>query len=138
MAYGGVCATVVLVHSAVTPGTQEWAGYVERLASYNPTGPRTLLVVTAGGAPNAAQRRALFKLGYDEFVVAVITGSMFHRGIITAIGWGGAKIRGYRPSEIDVARTFLDRQPAEWSSLRSLADDLQEKLRMVAPRPMPQ
>lgn len=129
---------MVLVHSAVTPDRQEWAGYVERLASYQPEGPRTLLVVTAGGAPNAAQRRALFKLGYEAFVVAVITGSMFHRGIITAISWGGAKIRGYRPSEMDVARTFLALEPAQWSSVRRLADELGEKLRMAAPQPMPQ
>jgi hypothetical protein len=90
----GECGGVLLcVHNSEPPRPDEWDAYVEYCVRL-PTTCNKTLVVTEGGGPDAAQRRALHerylakqKAENKEYLVAVMTDSALVRGIVKALNW---------------------------------------------------
>lgn len=87
---GGVlCA----VHTADSPGEDEWEAYVSYCTKLPPSCNKTL-VLTYGGGPSSLQRKVLQdryltqqQRANKEYLVAVMTDSAFVRGIVKALNW---------------------------------------------------
>jgi hypothetical protein len=101
-----------LVHDDRNPAVEDWRLYVEALtAGVVDQGVARLLVVSRGGGPNAAQRKALVdSLGSHatKFATAVCSSSPIARGITTALGWlTPARITGFAYDDRRRALDFL-------------------------------
>ncbi len=110
MACGRIGDHVVLVHSARTPSDAEWDTYLAGGARWLADSVG-LLVVSDGGGPTSAQRRALRKMlavhGGVEIRTAVVSKSMVVRSILGAIGLFVPAIRGFTPTALDAALTHI-------------------------------
>jgi hypothetical protein len=88
------CGGVLLcVHTAAAPTKEEWEAYIEYCLQL-PRSVNKTAVFTAGGGPDAAQRKSLQDRYLDkqkahnkEYLVAVLTDSAFVRGIVKALNW---------------------------------------------------
>jgi len=105
-----------LIHDERDPAPEDWRVYVAALATaLAEHGVRKLLVVSAGGGPNAAQRKLLVDaivpaLGGDirALKTAVCTSSPLARGITVALGWlSSASLTGFGYDERRQALDFL-------------------------------
>lgn len=109
----GVC---IVVNNATDPSKEEWDAYLA-LASAGMKAAGDLsrfsqLVVTDGGGPNAAQRKASVDLGKKHGDPSLIRGSVVSnsvavRGIVTAFHWLGAPMRSFSPAEVGDALAHL-------------------------------
>jgi hypothetical protein len=87
---------LLVVHPSRPPSGAEWDHFVTFSREKQQKGPIQMLVVTQGGAPNAAQRiqcRVLFESG--PLPVAVLSDSALVRGVVTALSWFNPGIRGF-------------------------------------------
>lgn len=117
---------MVLVHGLEPPDDAAWDAYVESLAT---TDKRRVLVVSDGPGPNAAQRqRMVERLGDHETPTAVVSGSLTVRGIVTALSWFGANIRGFSSSELDGALDYLQVPESERPAVLRAALGLRAEL----------
>ncbi len=78
----------------------------------------------AGRTPFNASALAIF-LGSR-----VITGSVFGRGIVTAVSWLGKNIKAFAPSEIDKAYDFLQMSDASRKAVTNAVGIMQKELRL--------
>jgi len=118
LTFGAVAGVFVLVHSKEAPTDPEWEAWMNFWAeqTYRQAGRMRQLVVTAGGAPTAAQRQRMaerFRVEQSRWVelwasrgshppeqarVAVVTESLFVRGVVNALealrrdGWFVGKV----------------------------------------------
>lgn len=96
---------VVVVHGHSPPSDAAWASYLAATSSW-PQVPH--LVVTSGGAPTSAQRRALRDAWRCRPLrVAVVSASNRINLVVTAVSWFNPDIMLFRPDEIDRAMTYL-------------------------------
>jgi hypothetical protein len=78
-----------LVQGSNNLDDQEWSAYVEDM-SRNADRMKGVIVFSAGSGPNANQRKLvaeMWKAHGRMPIVAVISNSALHRGMITAINW---------------------------------------------------
>jgi hypothetical protein len=88
---------LLCVHGSTDLQPEEWAAYVDYCLQL-PASCNKALIVTDGGGPNAAQRRALqdrYLSKQKEYRVAVMTDSSVVRGIVTALSWFNPDIRAF-------------------------------------------
>jgi hypothetical protein len=101
--------TLVVVHGVAHPDDKDWEIYLGALrANMDAIGAQ--LIVTDGGSPNSAQRRASIEVaaGRPLPVTAVVTSSVLVRGVVSALGWiMKEKIRAFAPGELDDACAFI-------------------------------
>lgn len=83
---------LVLLHSKAVPDPEEWNAYLRQVAAALASSPELVhvFVVTDGGGPIAAQRKALADLISSspvDLLTHVFTRDSFVRGIVTAFRW---------------------------------------------------
>jgi hypothetical protein len=94
---------IVMVHGTRGPAPEEWRDYLDRIARKDVT-YLGLLVFTAGGAPDAPQRRALNQvLGGQYFARAIVHRSAFVRGVVAAASWFSPGVAAFEPGEWEQA-----------------------------------
>ena len=77
------------------PSGTEWCDYLDAVEQ-NGIERTSHLVFTDGGRPNATQRRYLEKtLAGRPVPVAVVSGSVSVRGVVTVLSWFNRKIRAF-------------------------------------------
>ncbi len=102
--FGGL---VVCFHTARDPSDDEWREYVEAIRAVGGHTVRNF-VCTDGGGPNAKQRKAALDAGGgDRGKVAVVSGNVVVRGVVTAFAWFGVTIAAFEPKRVEDALTFV-------------------------------
>jgi hypothetical protein len=121
--------TLVVVHGAAHPSDADWEIYLEALRR-NMATIEAQLIVTDGGSPNSAQRRASLEMGagYPVPPTAVVTPSVLARGAVAALSWFMKdRIRAFGRNELDEACAFIG-ATAEKEALRDAATRLKATL----------
>jgi hypothetical protein len=104
-----VGGTMVVVHGVVHPSDTDWDVYLDALRE-NGDRMTAQLIVTEGGSPNSAQRRASLDIvaGRSFPPSAVITSSVLVRGVVSALSWFMKdRIRAFAPAEFAAACAFI-------------------------------
>jgi hypothetical protein len=120
---------LVVVHDATHPSDSDWQIYLDALRAYQDV-IAAQLIVTDGGSPNAAQRRASLEYARGRPVpaTAVISGSVLVRGVVSALSWFMKdRIRAFARDEFDEACTFVGASD-ECARLRDVATHLRKTL----------
>lgn len=97
MHFGRVGRVYLVVHSADSPNDVEWNAWISDMERSVDT-VAGLFVWTAGGGPDASQRRSAqaFWGRVGRKPVAICNGSTVVRGIITALNWvAGRQFRSF-------------------------------------------
>lgn len=124
---------LLMLHGSAAPPNREWQDYISFLRNKEVT-RMGLLVFTAGGAPDAAQRRALNDvLAGRHFARAIVHDSAVVRGVIAAVGWFAPGVQPFRPNEWRLAARHALFEPAELMALRARLSTLHGQL--AAPIP---
>lgn len=107
MAWKVIDRLVIVVLGTEEPTDAEWEDYLRAVERHGID--RTMqLVVTEGGGPNAMQRRYLSSLLARRSVpVAVVSGSVTIRAVVTAMSWFNHRIRGFPPTSLRDAIAYL-------------------------------
>jgi len=88
MAFCEVGSLIVVVEPSRPPTDQDWDALLQLLRQKLAQGCAGALVVTAGGGPDAKQRKAARGiLGDTPLPVAVVSDAAGVRGIVTAFSW---------------------------------------------------
>lgn len=116
MAVKRVGNIIIAVHNKEAPDNETWNSFIEITlatgrANGNDLSNVRQLVVTEGGGPNAAQRKAVDiasnSMNGKKVSVAVVTGSPVVRGIVTVFNWFNLHLRVFTPDEMDKALQYL-------------------------------
>ncbi len=129
MAFKVVDDLVVVVHSAQPPLKDEWSKYVSEHARLKSEGRKVAIVVfTAGGGPDSAQRSALRQAVPSAPITAVVSRNMLVRGMVTAFNWlGWGAMQAFAPAELEDALRFVGTKVQSGRVLTEV-DALQKKL----------
>lgn len=136
---------LVAAHSEAAPTEEEWNRYVAEARAAGETLANTrgswALVMSDGGGPNGAQRKAIASVpGIAALPTAVVSSSLLTRGMVTATAWLGKEIRAFAPEHIDRAYAYLGISPEqrtlvvhELASLRAelLGEELADVRRLM-------
>lgn len=114
MAFAYVEGILLAVHPVANPTDEDWELYV-RFCQQLPKSCRRTLAVTAGGGPNAGQRKLMQERYLRAFLgdkvnpmkVAVVTNSGMVRGIVTALNWFNPNTSAFNSDAIDDALRYL-------------------------------
>jgi hypothetical protein len=121
--------TLVVVHGVAHPSDDDWQIYLDALRQHLDA-IQGQLIVTDGGSPNSAQRRASLDLvaGKTTPPTAVVTSSVLVRGVVSALSWiMKDRIRAFPQGEFDEACAFIGRS-AESALLRDVATRLRSAI----------
>lgn len=122
----------VSVHSDIPPSDEEWDTQIAECVQAAQAGElRAGFVMTEGrGGPNALQRGRLEEQAVlQKLPVAIITRSLFIRGVVTALRWLNKEMGAFQPSEIHQAFSYLGiEDPAERAEIRHTAARLRRRL----------
>jgi hypothetical protein len=89
---------IVMLHGVKAPPDDGWNDYLGILRGGDVT-QMGLLAITAGGAPNAAQRHGLNQvLKGRPFARAIVHDSTLVRGILTAVSWFAPGVEAFSPA----------------------------------------
>jgi hypothetical protein len=115
MAMAVVGRVVVNVHSTEPPAEEEWNAFVTMLgARVREDRNVRNLVITAGGAPNSAQRSKVNAfVEVQPRLCSVIADSPLVRGAVIALNWFNPSIKVFSPGQTDQAFKHLDLSPHE-------------------------
>ena len=116
------------MHDATHPSDSDWQIYLDALRDYDDA-IATQLIVTDGGSPTAAQRRASLEYarGRPLPITAVLTSSVLVRGVVSALGWFMKdRIRAFARTELDEACAFIG--AGNVNELRDTAERLRRTL----------
>jgi hypothetical protein len=92
-----------------------------------------VLVLTAGGAPNARQRRVLNAILKDSMPpVAIVSSSMVARAVVTAMGWFNPRMRAFADDDMPGAFDHLDATDVDRAHLTQAVKELRGELGMVS------
>ena len=95
---------ILMYHSEAQPAEAEWRAYAIALCTLAEQSDKVFsLAMSDGGGPTASQRSLVMKgLGNNarKVVSVVFTDSILVRGMITAFGWLGGNIKGYKPADL--------------------------------------
>lgn len=110
LAIGLMHRILVLAHGRSAPSKEDWMRACEAIGE-NHDRARGQLVLSLGGAPDAAQRKmAIDRLppGFVTPPVAVISDALIVRGVITALNWLlNDSHRAFRPTDVDGVAAHL-------------------------------
>lgn len=131
----GELDTLLWLHTEVDPPQDEFAGAVAQVGvlkrNKGDLSRLRSLVLTDGGAPNAAQRAQLmlevFEGNVKSAVVTTVLNNRLKRGIATAISWINPSFRAYSPEQFEVALSYLD-LAVHKAALLAGFQELQKKL----------
>lgn len=103
---------VLLVQAAADPAMEEWDAFLDDTvaAMAEHRGVCRVLVFTAGGKPNAAQRSRSLDRGWrmnPRSPVAVVSDDRLVRGVITVFAWFGLQIRAVARDRVEAAHAHL-------------------------------
>ena len=108
---------VLVVHNTREPDREEWDEYLTAVATARAGLGRDFasfrqLVITDGGVPSSAQRKAFAEVvrageNVDKLKVAIISRSFSVRGIATALRWMGFPVRSFDPEQLAEAFACL-------------------------------
>jgi DNA-binding LacI/PurR family transcriptional regulator len=122
--------TLVVVHGKTHPSDKDWELYLDALRR-NADVIDSQLVVTDGGSPNSAQRKASLELAAGHAPApptAVVTSSVLARGVVGALSWiMKDRIRAFSRAEFDEACIFIGAS-AKKAALREVATRLRATL----------
>ena len=116
----------VAVFGDKSPSDFEWQDYMSKLTQLGSGGHRTL-VLTRGGGPSVLQREQLAELmdRQRDVKVAVLTDSVFARGIVTALRWFRRDANAaFDPRELEAALDYLELDERERERVRALVPKL--------------
>jgi hypothetical protein len=87
---------LVLVHGTRPPAKDEWDAFLDLCRKKLGEGITGVLVVTAGGAPDAKQRKEVHDLLHGRtLAIAVVSDAALVRGVVSAFGWFNPAIHGF-------------------------------------------
>jgi hypothetical protein len=119
-------STMLVLSGRETPDDATWARAMAELGRFF-AGPAAdpkrvgVLVITDGGAPSTAQRKALAEVTHAaKFPVAVISTNPLVRGAITAISWVNPAIKAFAPSRWADAVAYSAEGGAEKAMLEQM------------------
>ena len=123
--------TLVVVHGVTHPSDADWTIYLDALRQ-NYERIHSQLIVTEGGSPTSAQRKASLEIAPNRWdqtpPTAVVTSSVLARGAVTALSWFMKdRIRAFAQAEFDDACAFIGAS-AEKTALRDAATRLRATL----------
>jgi DNA-binding LacI/PurR family transcriptional regulator len=122
--------TLVVVHGVTHPSDADWERYLDALRR-NAAAIDSQLIVTDGGSPTSAQRKASLELAShwaQTPPTAVVTSSVLARGAVTALSWFMKdRIRAFPPDEFDEACAFIGAS-SEAPLLRAVTTSLRATL----------
>jgi hypothetical protein len=85
---------VVTVHSSEVPDDGDWDEYIGQVDAVLPLESQRILVISAGGGPNALQRAKMTDvLDGAKVPVAIMTNSWLMRGAGIAVSWFNPSLR---------------------------------------------
>ncbi len=124
---GVMSRVLVIVHGDVPPSREDWPHVCDAIRD-NHKVARGQLVMTAGPAPNAAQRKAALDVLPKNFVAppcAVLTETILVRGVLTALNWFlNDSHRAFRPNDVAGVAKHLKITEKEAADLIAFALDL--------------
>jgi hypothetical protein len=138
MAFGEVNFYIILVHNKHTPTDEEWSEYIQfNLARGTAHGVLSrFLVVTEGGSPSSAQRKAMHDtitpiLKKKPTVIrsAIVTPSTFVRGVVTAMHLINPIFKAFSPGDMKEAYAYLGIPPAYFGEIEAMTTSLKAQLR---------
>ena len=109
-------AVALWLHTAIDPPKDEWDRGLDTLIAATRavrTAKMRHLVITDGGAPNAAQRARMHnELARSEplrlAVVTTVLSNPIKRGVATALSWANPQIGFFQPPQIEQALQHVD------------------------------
>jgi len=108
------------------PSNECWSGYLRALRSFVPRIDRCMIIPrTAGLTPR--QREEVRQL-VGRRPLAVLTGSVINRLILTSMSWFGVPVHVFAPAAHRAALTWLERE--------HLLDEVLQGLERIAPSPL--
>jgi hypothetical protein len=131
MAYARHGVHLLLVHGRDAPRDEEWSAYLADMERWlaHCVG---VLITSEGGGPNSGQRRALRDLMARMTVpgapTAVVSSSLLVRGIVIALSVFDAKIRVFKPDDLDAALAYIRVTSEQRPGLLAAADRLRRGL----------
>lgn len=127
MGIGLHAGVLVVVHGGAAPSREDWDAVCRAVSELHGIA-RGQLVVSHGGMPNAAQRKAAIGSLPEGFVAppaAVISGDAMIRGVITAMNWFlNDSHRAFRPGDVAGVAAHLGRTDEEARELVAFAEEL--------------
>lgn len=129
---------MVVVHTSSPPSDEEWAAYIDGLATSDLQTLRSI-VFTDGGAPNSAQRKTINDVLEGRQVPGVvISPSALVRGVVTALAWFNPGLKAYPPERFEDAVAYLELSPIEidrvWETLEKLRAQLDDPSLKAIPK----
>jgi len=109
---------VVTVHTAEAPSDEDWNEYMSGVDGFLPLEDQRVLVVSAGGGPNAMQRKLMTDaLQGAKVPVAILTNSWLMRGAGIAVRWFNPGLKIYAPHALESAFEHL--RLTSWERIES-------------------
>jgi hypothetical protein len=130
MAIQRVDSTLVMVETEEAHSDEEWDEFLKLLADHRDELPKLrLLVMTSGGAPNAAQRKRLqATLRGTPIRVAVVSDSLKMRFIASTIALFHSDHRSFTNAELEDAYEHLSLGVGERRRVESVVREMQRTL----------
>jgi hypothetical protein len=129
---------LILVCGKRDPTNEEWTAWCEfYAAAVERDGVRRLFVVSAGGGPNARQRKqvisaVLQRVGpvVEELATAACGNSPMVRIVTAAFGWlaGVPRMKSFRADERERALDFLNAPAAQRAEILAVARRLESEV----------
>ncbi|HEX2568389.1 MAG TPA: hypothetical protein VH877_02445 [Polyangia bacterium] len=132
LAYGKTGNCLVFVAGDNDYTEQEWSEYIRYVKKTLGTDMLPRALVIAGDAvPTARQRQQLNELlsPVENLKVAVLSGSVVGRGIVTALSWFNSGYRAFPPYALDEALRYLELQGAVANDVKQMVDRLRLEIR---------
>lgn len=107
LAFKVVGNVLISVYNERVPTDADDAAILAQLKKMDLTNA-VALIHTTGGAPTAPQRKRVYEvLGGRSIRAAIVSDSIFVRGISTAMSWFNASMKVFTSEELDGALEFL-------------------------------
>ena len=122
---------IVAVHTRRNPSESEWSRFINTYLS-RPRPPDTrVLVVSYGGAPDAAQRKQLADALKVPAPTAIMTASVVLRSLGTAFAFFNRQMKIVGIDEHDAACRYLGLSQEEAMRVRKLRSSLEQRLELA-------
>jgi hypothetical protein len=120
---------MLIAHGATDPDAVEWRAFIDACTATNRE-LAALLVDTAGGGINAAQRGQIQEvMARAKLRASVLTDSAMVRGAVTALAWFGIPIRAFPRSDRAAAIDALGIDATARGSVLAALDRIRVGLR---------
>jgi hypothetical protein len=129
----------VWLHTRSDPAADEWSASCQRVRDFAKRNGGDFanfraFMVTDGGAPDAVQRKELFRDalgGYPAKTVVIAEGvetSAIKRGIATAVSWINPNFRVFEPADLAAALEHIDLEAHRFDTIWACLNAMQHSL----------